>query len=296
MTSIISSSSNHCGTGVIAGTAGDNEQQTEQLCNRNMFILLPSVNRAQCECIVWGILQSRPSSEHALNSWPPSWIGEPRKPGMSTIEWPRVWEWGELGKGGGGGGGKIHVFSSSPHSLLLFRSSQSSQFARTKMAAETIGWIYPLPNKMPAVQAMFGASKCPEWCHCQSHLSLGQRVLPTPANSSQVTKSKLASVGGQTIPPSRASLQETHLIVWIRLCSHITITKQLGLSWAKIWVWSNSSQLNPTRAKWVAKRYPTPSKLWTWLELAWVGRAVWPGPKLPYLTDWNRAYIWWVRS
>ena len=36
----------------------------------------------------------------------------------------------------------------------------------------------------------------------------------------------------------------------------------------------------PTRAKWVAKRYPTPSKLWTWLELAWDGRTVWPGLKV----------------
>ena len=31
--------------------------------------------------------------------------------------------------------------------------------------------------------------------------------------------------------------------------------------------WSNSSQLDPTRAKWVAKRYPTGAKLKTWLEL-----------------------------
>ena len=39
-------------------------------------------------------------------------------------------------------------------------------------------------------------------------------------------------------------------------------------------------KFKPTRAnssKWVAKRYPTPSKLWTWLELAWVGRTVWLG-------------------
>ena len=33
---------------------------------------------------------------------------------------------------------------------------------------------------------------------------------------------------------------------------------------------ANSIQLEPTQAKWVAKRYPTPSKLWTWLQLAWV--------------------------
>ena len=35
---------------------------------------------------------------------------------------------------------------------------------------------------------------------------------------------------------------------------------------------SNSSQLEPSHA--VAKRYPTLSKLKTWLELAWVGRTV----------------------
>ena len=58
-------------------------------------------------------------SEHPLNSWPPSWIGKLRKP---TIERPRTWDWGELGKGGRGPGED---------------SSQFPQFARTKMAAET---------------------------------------------------------------------------------------------------------------------------------------------------------------
>ena len=41
-------------------------------------------------------------------------------------------------------------------------------------------------------------------------LSPGQTVLPTQANSSQVTKSKLASASGRTVPPSRASSQENH--------------------------------------------------------------------------------------
>ena len=41
----------------------------------------------------------------------------------------------------------------------------------------------------------------------------GQTALPTRAYSSQVTKSKLASADGQTILPSRASLQETIQIV-----------------------------------------------------------------------------------
>ena len=41
-------------------------------------------------------LHSRRISEQALKSRPPFWIGEPRKPGMSTIERRRVWAWGEL--------------------------------------------------------------------------------------------------------------------------------------------------------------------------------------------------------
>ena len=84
-----------------------------------------------------------------------------------------------------------------------------------------------------------------------------------------------------------SQLARNHSVVWIRPRSHITIKKKLARvgsnwlrwpndencasSWAKIWAWS-SSQLDPTRAKWVAKRYPTPSKLCTWLELVWVGR------------------------
>ena len=82
-------------------------------------------------------------------------VWESRKPGMSITEWPRVWEWGELGKGGRGRGRKNTSYSF-PRTLLLFRSSQSPQFARTKMAAETIGWIYPLSTKTPALQARGG--------------------------------------------------------------------------------------------------------------------------------------------
>ena len=37
----------------------------------------------------------------------------------------------------------------------------------------------------------------------------GQTILPTQANSSQVTKSKFVSAGGQTIPSSRVNLQGT---------------------------------------------------------------------------------------
>ena len=108
-------------------------------------------------------------------------------------------------------------------------------------------------------------------------LSPGQTVLPTQANSSQVTKSKLASVGRQTVPPSWVSSQKNHFnglnfnlkLVWLRPSSYLTIKKQLGeswpkwpnggnlcSSWAKIWVWSNSNPLERTRAKWVAKTIP----------------------------------------
>ena len=135
----------------------------------------------------------------------------------------------------------------------------------------------------------------------QAELSLwspGQTILPTDANSSQVINSKLASAGGQAIPPSRASLQENHLIVSLRPRSHITITKQLGLSWlelvdvAKRWkTWLElgenlslikSSQLDPTQANSSqvgGQTIPNSSKFWIWLELAWVGRTVWLGLK-----------------
>ena len=58
-----------------------------------------------------------------------------------------------------------------PRTLLLFRSSQSPQFARTKMAAETIGWIYPLSTKTPALQAR------------------GAKFKPTRSNSRQLEPS-----------------------------------------------------------------------------------------------------------
>ena len=80
-------------------------------------------------------------------------------------------------------------------------------------------------------------------------------------NSSQVANSKLASAGGQTIPPNRASLQETvQLSEYDRVEPHIN-TKQLDDSWlelaevAKRWktwleVGENLSliKLKPTRA------------------------------------------------
>ena len=61
-------------------------------------------------------------------------------------------------------------------------------------------------------------------------LNPGQTVLPTQANSSQVTKSNHASAGGQTIPPSRTSLQET-----VQLAKYYrVITKQLVERWLEL--------------------------------------------------------------
>ena len=104
------------------------------------------------------------------------------------------------------------------------------------------------------------------WCGCV--LNPGQMVLPTQANSSQATKSKLGGWPNGTAKSSQ--LARNHSIVWLRPRSHLTITKknlvrvgwggETGENLARIGrAWSNSSQLDPTRAKWVAKRYPTPS-------------------------------------
>ena len=114
----------------------------------------------------------------------------------------------------------------------------------------------------------------------------------TPS-SSQVTESKLASAGGQTEPPSQACSHSNHSIVWKRPRSHITMTKQLGeswlrwpnggkrgSSWAKIWAWSNSSQLYPTRANSSqvgGQTIPNSIEVVNLAELAWVGRTVWSG-------------------
>ena len=82
-----------------------------------------------------------------------------------------------------------------------------------------------------------------------------------PTGSSQVTRSKRASACGQTVLPTRANSQDNHSIAWPPPRHHLTITKQLGSSrpkwpnggkrsssWAKIWAWSNSSQLDPTES------------------------------------------------
>ena len=94
----------------------------------------------------------------------------------------------------------------------------------------------------------------PAWNTIRQALSPGQRVLPTQAKSSQVTKSKLASAGGQTVLGSRVRSQEKKLSDWLH--SHPAITKQIGENWLKL-------------AE-VAKRWKT------WLEL---GKR---GAKLPW--------------
>ena len=106
-------------------------------------------------------------------------------------------------------------------------------------------------------------------------------------NSSQGTKLKLASAGGQTKQPSRASWQETINCLNTALSHNNNKTPWRELAWVgwggqTVETWlelgKNSSliKFKPTQVKWLAKWYPTPSKLWTWLELTWVGRTVWP--------------------
>ena len=99
-------------------------------------------------------------------------------------------------------------------------------------------------------------------------------------NSSQVTKSKFASAGGQTVLPSRASSHENHWIFWLPPRSHQTIIKQLGeswprwpngtkrgSSWTKIWTWSNSSQLEPSRWPNDTQLHPSQKLGSSWFEL-----------------------------
>ena len=111
----------------------------------------PTTKKAAC-------LQSRRISEHALESRPPSWIGEPRKPGMSATGRLRVWDWGELGKGGRelvfctGLAWRAGVlvsthWNSGRHLRLGNRESLGWVQKCDPMAAETIGWIYPLSTK-----------------------------------------------------------------------------------------------------------------------------------------------------
>ena len=72
---------------------------------------------------------TRRISEHALNSRPPSWIGEPRKPGMSTTERPRLWD----------------LYPLNSHEPK-WRLRQSDEFIR-------------YPPKTPALQASIGISR-----------------------------------------------------------------------------------------------------------------------------------------
>ena len=84
-------------------------------------------------------------SEVALKSRPPSWIGEPRKPGMSTI---------------------VH-------------SSQSPQFARIKMAAETtVRMNFSGTHQAQVLQANPAQRR-------SDGLSWRQRTFPTGYNSRQ---------------------------------------------------------------------------------------------------------------
>ena len=98
----------------------------------------------------------------------------------------------------------------------------------------------------------------------------------TQANSSHVTKSKLASTGGQMVLSSWASSQENHYNYEL-----LTITKQLrrwelaevcpvgrlGLSWAKIWTSSNSHQLKPSGWPYGTQLGPSWRIGLSWVEL-----------------------------
>ena len=59
-----------------------------------------------------------------------------------------------------------------------------------------------------------------------------------------------------------------------------TTWRKLARGW-KTWLMlaGNLSliQLDPTQARWMAKRYPIWTTLNTWLGVAWVGSTVWPG-------------------
>ena len=99
--------------------------------------------------------------------------------------------------------------------------------------------------------------------------ALGQTVLPTQANLSQVTKSKLASVDGQTVSRSRVSSQKNSLIIitkqlhfWLELAwvgwgghTWLELGKNLSLMKFKA-TWSNLRQLksigwpNDTQLHW----------------------------------------------
>ena len=135
-----------------------------------------------------------------------------------------------------------------------------SMFVITWKWKERYGKSHFTEHSAPCVQDSRVAEEWVSWRKLFSRVL--QALKPWPnntSNSSQVTKSKLASAGGQTVQPSRASSHENHSIVWLRPRSHLTIRKQLwrelaevakrwklGLRRAKIWSWSNANQLEPS--------------------------------------------------
>ena len=79
-------------------------------------------------------------------------------------------------------------------------------------------------------------------------LSPGQTVLPTRANSGQVTKSKLASAGGQTIPPSRASSPEAiQLSEYDGIVTYNNKTTWFEMAWVD---WGGQRVVNLARVGW----------------------------------------------
>ena len=109
-------------------------------------------------------------------------------------------------------------------------------------------------------------------------LSPGQTVLPTQAKlwpngatkSSQLERKPFncLTTTAQSPNNNKTTWRELAWVGWVG--QTVKILARVGRKF----------ELDQIQAKWVAKRYPAPLKLWTWLESAWVGRTVWP--------DWGR--------
>ena len=106
-----------------------------------------------------------------------------------------------------------------------------------------MSWEYHLARALPSYKNKTCIGGWPNGTAKSSHLARKPfncltTTAQSPNNNNLTTQWELAEVAKR----------------WNTLC----------LSW-KIWAWSNSSQLQPTRTKCVAERYPTPSKLKIWL-------------------------------
>ena len=131
-------------------------------------------------------------------------------------------------------------FSTSMTTMHHWKLSGTDSHANLKCTAlskeqfwVSLGWLVPDHSRLHAVP-FFSLKPWPNGTPNSSQLEPSYKI-------------KLASAGGQTVLPSRASSQENHSIFLLKPRSHITITKQLGDSWIELTE--------------VAKRWKT------WLEL-----------------------------